>query len=501
MHMVYAPSQSSQPSSSERLLSAFKPMIWLFWYLLLLQACLYGVEVAFREDGHRFLNVAGPIGLALGCGLCSLFLVIKENKAIWTPVPWTLLAFAIFYGMGPLYPIFGGTGAMDRVSRTWVFREDVLWQTNIMNMFAVSSMVFGFCLFASLFKRRDMATAQQSEQFLQRQIPIAKVAVFFFLLLGLPVKYLLVLPVRFGVSQIVVPGVLGSFLWFILVAVVFLGFLSHRLGGGWSVTFYALCGAELLVGLLLLNKSELLYVPIMAVLGRFLSHRNISFVVRMGFGIFLLYLAIKPVVKEGRRVLDTRGTRSHAGFQERSSAVQEAYTNLGSSVSDSDDDVEWWARFCYVPPHAFVIDQYDSGLPGRSFDAVWYVLIPRVLWPEKPTFVEGREFTFLFVGHRSSFTGIGLVGEAYWNGGWLSIFLTFFYVGFVFSLLSISSMWIVSRFEWFFLPLVMFGIIMGLGVNGWFVPLFVGSFGQYASFAVFLYVSKFIYEQFRGSLT
>jgi hypothetical protein len=124
-----------------------------------------------------------------------------------------------------------------------------------------------------------------------------------------------------------------------------------------------------------------------------------------------------------------------------------------------------------------------------------------VLWPEKPAFVEGREFTFLFVGHRSSFTGIGLVGEAYWNGGWLSIFLTFLYVGFVFSLLSIGSMWIISRFEWFFLPLVLFGIIMGFSVNGWFVPLFVGSFGQYAAFAVFLYASKFIYEQFWGSST
>ena len=52
------------------------------------------------------------------------------------------------------------------------------------------------------------------------------------------------------------------------------------------------------------------------------------------------------------------------------------------------------------------------------------MLIPRILWPDKPLIAPGSEFDTIFRGYiAQSSLAIGFIAEAYWNLGWLGVLL------------------------------------------------------------------------------
>src|SRR6185437_16813150 len=80
------------------------------------------------------------------------------------------------------------------------------------------------------------------------------------------------------------------------------------------------------------------------------------------------------------------------------------------------------SRLSYVNIDAFVVDRYDSGVPGDTFHNAGAVVIPRVLWPNKPIITQlGSDLNLRVFGQEGSSLGIGHFAEAYWNFGWWGI--------------------------------------------------------------------------------
>ena len=133
--------------------------------------------------------------------------------------------------------------------------------------------------------------------------------------------------------------------------------------------------------------------------------------------------------------------------------------------------------------------RYDAGHPGDTFGMAKYTLIPRFLWPGKPIITSlGADFTELALHHRSSSTGIGAFGEAYWNGGWPIVVLVCVYVGLLFAVVSCVALKLIGQLEFAFLPCAWIGIKMGFRIDGWLVPTYVGAVVIYLAYFLIIWV-------------
>jgi hypothetical protein len=87
----------------------------------------------------------------------------------------------------------------------------------------------------------------------------------------------------------------------------------------------------------------------------------------------------------------------------------------------------------------------------------------------------GADFTQALTGEESgSKTGLGVFGEAYWNGGWVMLVTGCLYVGILFALFCYVSMRLLMNQEYVYIPVIMIGVLIGLRPDDWFVPTFVG---------------------------
>jgi hypothetical protein len=87
----------------------------------------------------------------------------------------------------------------------------------------------------------------------------------------------------------------------------------------------------------------------------------------------------------------------------------------------------------------------------------------------------GFDFTAEVYGQRlETSTGLGIFGEAYWNGGWLFVCLVGLYVGVVFALVGNWSTRTVAEGKWYFAPALLNAVMIGLGVTDWMAATYVG---------------------------
>ena len=190
-----------------------------------------------------------------------------------------------------------------------------------------------------------------------------------------------------------------------------------------------------------------------------------------------VYLAVGPVIPFAR---DRIGNTLRPGIAERTDIVLRYFssndTSDGGEVSDREG---WWVRFNFSPTQNFVLDQYDRGRPSESLMPLFYILIPRLLWPEKPNIsLLGTELTYLVNGTSSSSNSPGFFGaEAYWNGGYLMVIIVCLYVGGLFAGLTSYALQKMSQEEFLFLPVVFAGIKIGTYPDDWFVAGYVGGVG------------------------
>jgi hypothetical protein len=140
------------------------------------------------------------------------------------------------------------------------------------------------------------------------------------------------------------------------------------------------------------------------------------------------------------------------------------------------EDRAWWQRLCYAGAQIFAMQLYDTGVRGDSFVMSVYTFVPRVIWKDKPIITDvGVDFNEMMYGTRTSSTGIGIYGEAYWNGGWSLVVASGIAIGILFAILERSANRFCSRPLWLLLPCAFLGIKMGLRIDGWFAPDYVGS--------------------------
>ena len=134
-----------------------------------------------------------------------------------------------------------------------------------------------------------------------------------------------------------------------------------------------------------------------------------------------------------------------------------------------------------------------SGAPGNTLRDAAAVLVPRIIWPDKPIITKlGADLNVLVFGRNGSQLGVGHFGEAYWDFGWFGILPFMAVLALILSVFTRFTISVMARGDWLFLPVVAIGVRMGLRVDGHFVPDILGPGWQAFCFAFSLRMARYI---------
>ncbi len=444
------------------------------------------------ESEWGVINFICPAVLCLA-GLWTGYRIVASNpRTIWTPLPWFALTAGIYFGFGPLIYPFGSKTNIASMDSFWPVYPLDLWRTNLLNSVSLLITTLAFLGMNKLLEIGYSIDLSAPRAAMGGDDP-AKMAAVVFLVVGLPLRYLLVLPFQFGQLSFVLPGSLYSLNSLTYLSLFMLSYLGAKRGGMWRAGFWMLLVTETVSNFLCFSKAQFCLVFVMVALGRYMARRNVKEFILAGVGIVCLYLVVGPLVSWGRdEIVRETGDSHKAPFGLRFNIALRGL-ELGSRGALDRDDTrqDWWGRLCYTNQQAAGMNLYDAGSRGDSFSIALYAWIPRFIWPEKPVASASEDFTVLIKGKSGVGTATGptAFGEAYWNGGWLMVVLACGYIGVVFAWISRTSLLMLARSEWLLLPCAFLGVTMGMRMDAWFAGTFVIGF---ALFLVYYFLIRLV---------
>ena len=402
----------------------------------------------------------GLVAFAASQVLLAFRLFRQDTAAIWIPMPWFLLACALYYGIGPLVYYVGDPAIIVYLHELWHMETQDIVRVTLLNALGVT---LTFLTYFVLWKRQKFQN--ESGNWLDEVNMAAAIRTF--LVIGVPPIIFNVL-VTFDYLQMLPSSALGWIGNFATAAYILLATLAFWRGGGWWTWFWTMAAFEFGLGVLTLSKSAILQ-PAFATVLAYLNYRHRVF--RNPWPLFLLmllYVASTFFIGFARRqqVGDSR-------LQERAAVVR-SFAESRDEFKDLESNYDWLGRLNYANNQAFAMKQFDEGEPGTSLRLAWIAWIPRVLWPGKPIIESGVGLYQRMTGEAGASFGIGLYAEAYWNGGWTYVIAMAIGLGCLFSVIGGEIMKGVRQGNLWILPIALLWIRSGLRTDGWFHTEIVG---------------------------
>lgn len=443
-------------------------------------AVLYGIVLASGDPLEMHLaNASVPALLGGACLWAGYRITRTRPDAVWTPLPWFLAAWTVYYGFGALAYVYATPETIAYMDAFYPVDDRALLRTNLLNLVGLVSVLAATGLVSRARLRSAVHSAHSPGHDPWR-------VAMLFLLVGVPVKYLFEFPYVLGLTDFVLPGSVQYLGTFSGLAILSLSVAAAQGRRGARQLLWLLIASEMLVGVVMLAKLHMIQTVLLFLLGRYAVRPDVKRLVIGGILIAIGYAAVlSPFVDFARIAL---GRASSQNLAEATDVAFTYGTKGRQMLAEVLPGVQgWWSRLAYSNTQAFAMDQYDQGKPGWTFAMAGYALVPRVLYEDKPIMTPGREFTYFAQGKDISSTGIGFfVAEAYWNGGWVLAILTGLFAGSVFAVLGRISLRAVRSGRWLYSPLVFMSIRIALRPDDWFVPAYLGGLAQVVVVVVFL---------------
>jgi len=467
------------PTANPRLPTTAILTYLAFCFVLILQQVFW--EAALSRNDIDLLNLFVPLLFGAANLLLAWKLVRNSPLAIWNPLFWLLLACTLYYALGQLVHVWGHPDSVARVNTSYFVDPVGLARTNFLNTIGVTIIVASYQATVTILKPRipTIMPDNGSEEHEQRSTGEARSALILFLIIGLPIKYLLQLPYDLGLLTWVLPGSIKYLGTLSGLAIIPLCWLYRKRGGIYRVLFFALLASESLVGLVSLSKQRMIETILFVTLGDQIVKPGLKKLAVSGLLTIVAYVFVmNPFVTFARVAIN----RASATNLSQTIDLAEQFNKKRTTVQDPlfPNAQLWWTRLAYSNVELFAMREYDRGHPGTTFWLAPYTLIPRFIMPEKPGMTSGLAFTHLIEGSKTSttFTGLGAMGEGYWNGGWLGVAVICTVIGVLLALFNRFAMHTIGARLFMFLPIPMAGIILGLRIDDWFVPTYLGMTAQ-----------------------
>ncbi len=423
-----------------------------------------GVIVAAIFFSFDFLDTlsVGILSLFTLFSVVLAFQMVQWNPLIlWSPLPWFLLAGAVYFGFGPLIYFFGDDDAKRVCDRIWPTARADLFRVSCLN-------ILGAALVVVFWWRRARKAFQLPFGSPRLGADSATGMAILFYGIGLPAK-LLSLASVYGLLGFTVPGMLNWLSNFCGAGLLLLTLTALRNGAWWWNLWAVMLLFEIGAAILTFSKIAIILALVPCLFGYFLFRpaNGKSFFCSLII-LALVYLISSPFVNYVRdRNLE-------------SNDIGARYT-LAKTYLEADWDPElqrnpqsWWIRLNYANVQTFAMREYDEGNPGQSLVVALIAPIPRILWPDKPVLDAGKAFYQTLTGHEGASFGIGLFAEAYWNGGWMAVVFCSIGLGWLFGSITLVIVKDLSSGSLWILPIALIWIRGGTRVDGWFYTDVVG---------------------------
>lgn len=437
------------------------PAAWELTAIAALLPFYSSLNAVLGEDEFEVVNTIGPLWLAAVLFAGAVRMVNIEKAAMWTGLFWFRVATAVYFGIGSIIHNFLNDYTMMQVWLFFFAEKGHIAKFNVIVALSVLCVLGAAAAIGWLAPRtRSTAADDQDGRFL-------RTVALLFVCCGYPVKYLVVFPHTMGAfGDIVLPGALTNFVWLTPAGLYLLSYWCLRFSPRWLPAPVMLLALDMASGFLLFSKSEVL-LPLLMFILAVLNHKaSLARLVTAVAALLLVFQFIEPVAGYGRNQLSLRyGMIRTSTFEERAEIVS-AYFSGVSMAGAAEEFQGSLARIAYVHSAAPAIALYDRGVPGNSLEHILVIFIPRILWPDKPVFDMGAEYTRLINGSVTSSTWMGYFAEAYWNFGWFGIPLLMIPLGAIYVAIGRYTLSLIEAGRWLHFPAAFLGMWMGIRVDG-----------------------------------
>jgi len=438
------------------------------------------------------------ISLLMLSGL-SAFVVFRllrhDRQTLWTPAAIFPFGTLLFFGFGSASTLFAdsattsyflaGTYGLDAAG---LIKTQLLTATGI--TVAVVFMVAGMRL---RFGGSDMSRGARGTQ---RQLSLPATAAFF-IVTGVVLKYGLILPSKWGIIGVSVPGSVVNMVHLLDIGLAVAMYLAARGSRLWLTIFLVIWPLHLGVSLLELSKRVMMFAILLPAAGAFLAHKSWKRLIPWIALAALTFSALQDVNTTARlSLLQSIGNFREANFNVRVELLHqiltgELDTSNVSSAARATAQVAW-LRLNYSGPQLRAMELYDNGRPAESV-LPWYTFfIPRILWPDKPEVNRlGQTFNRIVTGNIDATTRVGITvyADGYWTMGWPGLALFSAVMGAILGLLTRISYRCVVKRQFVYLPVVFIAMRMAaLGPMGFLQSSFVAALPMVFGFLGMIYL-------------
>lgn len=438
---------------------------------------------------QRELSIVSVVGVVAVCISVVSYRLIRDPAALADPLIWFLLACGTYFGFGPLAYHYATPQTIAFMDAFYPVSPSALSQAQFVSVTGILLVVTTAFILWRLISRAAASPATVKPA---NQRTLVFVAIVLLSLGG---------AVRFG---LVVPRGLGLLLWTTPGSIEMLGELYKgglglavilALGGRrrwkWVATIAA--SVDMLAGLVLLSKLEVLSVIAVIGVAEQLVRPGFMRLARTGLVMVIVYLAMAPLVGIGRV----------AGYGALTSleSVKQATQALALQGESKTNIQVWWARLAYTNQQAFAIEQYHQGKPGDTIANTLKIgFVPRFLVPDKPLLTTGGRYTELVLGRDiQTATCPTTFAEGYWNAGWVGLIGVALWLGLVLGAFSALASWMTASMRHEYFPVLLFGIKMGYRPDDWFVITYVLPLVYLLAVAVFIFLLCLMAGRYRAN--
>ncbi len=443
------------------------------------------------SEFYGLINFIGPIIVSIILIISSINLLLNNKYFLWTPFLWFRVASAAFFGFGSIAHYFSNEDTRAAARYLIDFLETEILQVNIINLCSIIVVLFVSRVILS-FSTSGLNEQNTIHNEDTTDVSSLVLIMYIFLFIGGYFRFFVQLPDKLNHDpEIVASGFIVQLSNIFIIGLFLLLYYALKYNRSVLPCVFVLIFVNVLMGLLLFEKTDVIITLIFCSLAILHHKLTMSRMVIIGSCFILIYITLAPFVLHGRSQLEElNGDFRIGSLQQRFEITLDYFGNEAQEYHD--EDQAWLRRLSYAPMQAYVIDQYNQGVNGETLQGIFYTLIPRLLWPDKPILGNlGENLYFLIHGRGGVWVSPGIFAEAYWNYGWLGIPLLMIPFGFIIGFYSRYSLFIISRNKWLYLPVVLFGITISVAVSGWFVLSIIGPL----IIAIYLHILLFILEK------
>ncbi|MFM7008644.1 MAG: hypothetical protein ACKO0Z_04835 [Betaproteobacteria bacterium] len=304
-------------------------------------------------------------------------------------------------------------------------------------------------------------------------------------LVGLLLKFSVLLPEAWGYIQWTVPGSLKSLSQLPDVGFLLMAIAIARGDRGLLGVFVALWLPHLAICLLEFSKTAVIFAMAMPAIGALIGGSTFIRVLPLILLAALLFAFSQNVNVTARNsILAFNGIENHAPISLRVEALSEAV----NSAIYKDEEVQaynqappqlWWVRLNYSGPLIRAMQLHDLGQPGRWNVPILQFLVPRIFWPDKPVLDNAGQTFNRIVTQNEKISGrvsITVFGEGYWIAGWPGLALFATLSGLILGLVMRQSLAWLDQRDYLYFPVALLAFNIGaVGILDFFQTSLLGA--------------------------